>query len=81
MKVYVHVRGSVIPLECGDGTQEVSWLGNAAMVHVDRTFGKRFSTPTAIKKDGGVRCNPTALVCETLDNNQHVFVEFAGSEL
>lgn len=75
----MHVREKVIELQCGAGTQEVVWLGNAAMVHYDRSFGKRYGAPIAIRKEGGVACDPSARICDTLDDNQHVFAELEGS--
>jgi hypothetical protein len=74
MRVLVHVREKIIPLQCGDGTQQVMWLGNAAMVHYDATFGKRFGPPVSIRKEGGVHCDLEARVCDVLDDGQHVFV-------
>ncbi|EAN85983.1 hypothetical protein TcCL_ESM08463 [Trypanosoma cruzi] len=73
MRIYVHVREKVIALECGDGTQDVIWLGNAAMVHYDSSFGRKYGSPKCIQKEGGITCDPDARVCDLLDDNQHVF--------
>lgn len=80
MRVVVHVREKVIPLQCGDGTQQVMWLGNAAMIHYDATFGKKFGPPVSIRKEGGVQCDLEARVCDVLDDNQHVFVTLEQDE-
>ncbi|CAJ1015480.1 hypothetical protein, conserved [Leishmania lindenbergi] len=74
MKIVVHVREKIIPLQCGDGTQEVVWLGNAALIHYDASFGKRFGPPVLIRKEGGVPCDLGARVCDVLEDGQHVFV-------
>ncbi|CAD2221165.1 hypothetical protein AGDE_02002 [Angomonas deanei] len=81
MKVFVHVREKVIPLQCGDGTQDISWLGNAAMVFYDSTMGKRFGSPVAIRKEGGVTCDPVDRVCDVLEDGQHVFAELEDSTI
>ncbi|CBH14106.1 uncharacterized protein TEOVI_000141800 [Trypanosoma equiperdum] len=73
MRIFVHVREKVIKLECGDGTQNVIWLGNAAMVHYDSSFGQKYGSPKYIQKEGGTMCDPNARVCDVLDDNQHVF--------
>eukprot|EP00796_Vickermania_ingenoplastis_P010762 gene10762-7490_t len=75
MRIFVHVREKVIALQCGEGTQEVMWLANAAMVHYDSSFGRRFGPPTAVRKEGGVVCDPNARVCDALRDDQHVFAE------
>ncbi|KAK7194872.1 hypothetical protein NESM_000408400 [Novymonas esmeraldas] len=74
MKIIAHVREKVVPLQCGDGTQKVVWLGSAAMVHYDASFGKRFGPPVSIRKEGGVQCDLEARVCDVLDDGQHVFI-------
>ncbi|AYU75525.1 hypothetical protein, conserved [Leishmania donovani] len=74
MKITVHVREKIIPLQCGDGTQQVVWLGSAAMIHYDASFGKRFGPPVSIRKEGGVQCDFEARVCDVLEDGQHVFV-------
>ncbi|EPY35582.1 hypothetical protein STCU_01092 [Strigomonas culicis] len=79
MYVFVHVREKVIKLSCGDGTQSISWLGNAAMVFYDSTLGKKYGSPVAVRKEGGVACDPNGRVCDTLDDNQHVFAELDES--
>ncbi|CCW71283.1 unnamed protein product [Phytomonas sp. Hart1] len=81
MRIFVHIRDKIIALQCGDGTQEVSWLGNAAMVHYDSSFSKRYRVPVPIRKEGGIACDPEALIYEVLDDNQHVFAEFEDSEM
>ncbi|CCW64220.1 unnamed protein product [Phytomonas sp. EM1] len=81
MRIFVHIRGKIIVLQCGDGTQAISWLGNAAMVHYDSSFGKRHGVPVSIRKEGGVACDPEALICDVLDDNQHVFAELEDSEM
>lgn len=80
MRVFVHVREKVIPLQCGDGTQHVIWLGHAAMIYYDATFGKSFGPPVSIRKEGGVHCDPEARVCDVLDDDQHVFVTLEVDE-
>lgn len=80
MKIFVHVRGKVIDLECGDGTQLVPWLGNAAMVRYDDSFGKQLGTPIAIQKEGGIPCHPESRVCDVLEDNQHVFAELEDTD-
>ncbi|ESL09952.1 hypothetical protein TRSC58_02321, partial [Trypanosoma rangeli SC58] len=80
MRIYVHVREKVIALECGDGTQDVIWLGNAAMVHYDASFGRKYGSPNCIQKEGGITCDPEARVCDLLDDNQHVFAVLDGDD-
>lgn len=75
MKIYVHVREKIIPLQCGDGSQNVIWLGHASMVHYDATFGRKYGPPISICKEGGVLCDLDARVCDVLNDNQHVFAE------
>ncbi|KAG5512271.1 hypothetical protein JKF63_07793 [Porcisia hertigi] len=74
MKIAVHLREKIIPLQCGDGTQRVIWLGHAAMIHYDASFCKRFGPPVSIRKEGGVQCDLEARVCDVLEDDQHVFV-------
>lgn len=75
MRIFVHVREKIISVQCGEGSQEVIWLANAAMTHYDKTMGKRFGPPTAIRKEGGVVCDPTAQIRAVLKEDQHVFAE------
>ena len=74
MRVYVHVRDKIIPLECGSGTQQVRWLGNVGVARYDETFGRRLGAAIGVQKEGGTLCEPTDRVCDVLGDQQHCFV-------
>ncbi len=74
MKIFLHVRDKVIPVECGEGTQKISWLANVGLARYDSSFGRGLGAPKGIQKEGGVLCNPGSRICETLEKDQHVFV-------
>lgn len=39
MLIFVHIKDKVFPVSCGDGAQQVVWLGNVAINRYDDNFG------------------------------------------
>ena len=78
MKINVHVREKVICVECGEGTQKVSWLGSVGVARYDSNFGVSLGKPLGIRQEGGTIHSPSALICSELKDDQHVFVVLKG---
>lgn len=78
MRIFVHIREKTVALQCGEGQQNVLWLGNAAMVFYYDVVSERRGTPIAVRKESGATCDPNARVCDVLKDDQHVFVEVEG---
>ena len=74
MRVVIHVRDKVIPVECGEGTQKISWLANVGLARFDSNFGRSLGAPRGVQKEGGVNCDMNARIVDTLERDQHVFV-------
>ena len=74
MRVYLHVRDKVVPVECGDGLQQVRWLGNVGVARYDDQFGKSLGAARGVQKEGGVLCEPTQRICDVLEHEQHCFI-------
>lgn len=74
MRVHLHVRDKVIAVECGDGSQQVRWLGHVGVARYDDQFGKSLGAAKGVQKEGGVICEPTDRICDALEHDQHCFV-------
>lgn len=74
MHVFLHVRDKIVHVECGDGTQQVRWLGNVGVARYDNQFGRSLGAARGVQKEGGVLCEPTDRICDVLENAQHCFI-------
>ena len=78
IRVHVHVREKVVPVDCGSGTQKISWLGNVGVARYDHSLGVALGRPLGIRQEGGCMYAPRALVRNELKDDQHVFVVLKG---
>lgn len=70
-----HVKDKTIPIECGDGTQRISWLGHVAIARYDSNFGLELGVPKGIRTETGEMLDLKGHINDgRLRDNQHVWV-------
>ncbi|KAE8909705.1 hypothetical protein PF003_g6086 [Phytophthora fragariae] len=74
--IMAHVRDKIIPVHCGFGTQQVVWLGHVAIARYDeegQTQGwMELGIPTKVIKDGKRELGLTDVICDVLQDRNHV---------
>ncbi|KAH7485709.1 uncharacterized protein KRP23_4752 [Phytophthora ramorum] len=78
ISIMAHVRDKIIPVHCGFGTQQVVWLGHVAIARFDedgQTQGwLELGVPTKIIKDGKRELKLTDVICDVLQDRNHVYI-------
>ncbi|ETI47554.1 hypothetical protein F442_08177 [Phytophthora nicotianae P10297] len=76
--IMAHVRDKIIPIHCGFGTQQVIWLGHVAIARYDEDGGTQgwmeFGVPTKVIKDGKRELCLTDVICDVLQDRNHVYI-------
>ncbi|KAL3659074.1 hypothetical protein V7S43_015958 [Phytophthora oleae] len=76
--VMAHVRDKIIPIHCGFGTQQVVWLGYVAIARYgedeDVQGWLELGIPTRIIKDGKRELVLTNVICDVLQDRNHVYI-------
>ena len=72
MLVKVHVREKAFNIQCGDGGQRISWLGNVGISRYDRKNGMEVGVPMDIRLENGTRLNMDDLICSRLSTDAEV---------
>ena len=72
MLVKVHVREKAFNIQCGDGGQRISWLGNVGISRYDRKNGMEVGIPMDIRLENGTRLNMDDLICSRLSTDAEV---------
>lgn len=74
----------MIPICCGTGEQTLKWLASVAIARWDGKNGKGFLTlgvPKTVRNDEKQELEMTAIICQVLENNDHVFIEASRDQL
>lgn len=79
MKINVHVREKIIPVECDKGTQRIHWLASVGIARFDDNSGISLGVPRGIQDEVGQLLDLNALV-SSLSNEQHVWVLLKDDE-
>jgi hypothetical protein len=80
MKVVVHVRGVSVPVQCGDGSQNIRWLATVALFRMNPQFGLTFGVPRGVRLEDGSALDMEGIVAELLTNDSQVWVVLPGMQ-
>mmetsp|Transcript_7024 Transcript_7024/g.9854 ORF Transcript_7024/g.9854 Transcript_7024/m.9854 type:complete len:113 (-) Transcript_7024:19-357(-) len=74
----VAVKDKIIEVSCGEGRQQLRWLGHVGIARYDEENGqgwKELGIPVAISRANGSKLNGGAIIREVLKNGDLVVVE------
>jgi N-acetylneuraminic acid mutarotase len=77
MRVRVHVRDEVIPVECGEGNQRIKWLAMVSLQRYESTIGERQSqkhVATGLTSADGTPLLSNKIIARVLDDEAEVYV-------
>eukprot|EP00727_Mastigamoeba_balamuthi_P011725 m51a1_g7175 hypothetical protein (87) ;mRNA; r:71918-72539 len=78
MRVIVHVREKAIPVQCGEGSQRIKWLGHVGIARYEASI--ELGVPKLVKTEGGNVLEMNAIIKDTLKDEQHVWVTSSADE-
>ncbi|EQC27960.1 hypothetical protein SDRG_14236 [Saprolegnia diclina VS20] len=78
MKIMVHVLDKTIVVSCGTGSQRMQWLGHVGIARYDEEHLQgwlQLGKPAKITSSAGVPFQANDVICEVLQDKDHVYVE------
>lgn len=77
MIIYVHIKEKVFAINCGEGAQSISWLGNVAVSRYDEdSFGLHTGLCMGMRLENNKTLDVTMAIGEILKDKQHIYVHF-----
>mmetsp|Transcript_2923 Transcript_2923/g.4432 ORF Transcript_2923/g.4432 Transcript_2923/m.4432 type:complete len:95 (-) Transcript_2923:125-409(-) len=76
-QIFVHVYGKIVPVQCGEASQRVKWLGHVGIAQWDEDSSqgwKRLGIPLEMKNESGMVLDMGAAIRDVLQNGDHVNV-------
>lgn len=81
MVVLVHIKQRLIPVSCGNGSQSVRWLANAAILRHDDSLGRALGPAAGVKLGSGRMLPMNQTLRESgLRDGQHVWIILKGEQ-
>lgn len=84
MIVNVHIKEKTIPVKCGPATQNVLWLAHVALTRYSpkkTNFGLKLGIPSAIQRDNGEIINPEAIIKDSVEEEEHIWVVLGDEQV
>lgn len=80
MRIKVAVKDKAVDVHCGEGTQTIRWLADAALARYDSSHGVDLGAPIGVTANTGQALDLKAKVRDVLVDGAHVFVQFHSAE-
>lgn len=77
MRIRVSVRDLQLDVECGDGSQSLLWLCNAALCRHDRSYGLELGPPLGLRLEDGSQLPLHGTIADYLQDGAQVIVVLA----
>jgi hypothetical protein len=74
MKIIVHVKDKVMSIPVGEGAQRIKWLGDVSVLRYDNMYGMITGTPKGIRYENGTFLDLNAIISESVQDDQHVWI-------
>ena len=74
MKIFVHIKEKVMKINCGEGAQSVSWLGDVAIFRYKDDNGLSTGMCLGMRVENGNKIPMKSSINEVLQDEQHVWV-------
>lgn len=74
MKIFVHIKEKLMKVNCGEGAQNVSWLGDVAIFRYSDDNGLSTGMCLGLRVENGIQIPLKASINDVLQDEQHVWV-------
>ena len=77
MKVFVHVKDKMITVQCGAGSQPISWLADVGIMRYDPFYGLETGLPAEVHSQNHVLLPKDGPISDLTDG-AHVYILLKG---
>lgn len=76
MKLEVHIKDKIFTMTCGEGSQKIRWIADAAVVRYQHFYSPITANPVSVSIQDGKQLPMDNIIKDTLNTGDNVWVMF-----